>query len=55
MRLIERDGWILVRMRGSHRVYRHPARPGIVIVAGNPGSDVATGTWNELLRQAGLK
>jgi predicted RNA binding protein YcfA (HicA-like mRNA interferase family) len=27
---IEEDGWILVRMKGSHRVYRHSTKSGIV-------------------------
>lgn len=55
MRLVERDGWVLARMRGSHRIYQHATKRGIVVVAGTPGEDVAVGTWNEILRQAGLK
>ena len=55
IRLVERDGWVLARMRGSHRIYRHPTKPGIVVVAGTPGDDVPIGLWNEILRQAGLK
>jgi predicted RNA binding protein YcfA (HicA-like mRNA interferase family) len=55
IRLVERDGWVLIRTTGSHRIYHHPEKPGIVVVAGHPGDDVATGTWNNILRQAGLK
>lgn len=41
VRLIERDGWILVRVRGSHRHYAHPAKPGLVTIAGHlMGNDV---------------
>lgn len=32
---IEEDGWRLKRMRGDHRVYTHPAKPGIVVVPGH--------------------
>ena len=55
MRLLRDDDWFIVRTRGSHRQYRHPAKPGRVTVAGKPGEDVAPGTWNSIMRQAGLK
>lgn len=49
------DGWYLARTRGSHRQYRHPLKPGIVTVAGKPGDDLAPGTLQSVLKQAGLK
>jgi predicted RNA binding protein YcfA (HicA-like mRNA interferase family) len=55
IRRIEGDGWRFERQRGSHRVYRHPHRPGTVTVAGRPGQDVPAGTLGNILRQAGLK
>jgi predicted RNA binding protein YcfA (HicA-like mRNA interferase family) len=36
IRLLEGEGWILIAMRGSHRQYKHPVRPGRVTVAGKP-------------------
>lgn len=48
-------GWYLVRTRGSHRQFRHPARPGLVTIAGKPGATPAPGTANSILKQAGLK
>ena len=53
--IIEADGWSLVRTRGSHRQYKHPARPGLVTIAGNLQDEVAPGTLNSILKQAGLK
>ena len=44
IRIVERDGWRLVRTRGSHRVFKHPDKPGIVVIAGNPGIDMPQGT-----------
>lgn len=38
------DGWYEARMRGSHRVLKHPTKQGIVVVAGHPGKDLAPGT-----------
>ena len=55
IRLIEKNGWALVRTRGSHRQYRHPHKPGTVTIAGNPGDDFPRGTWASVMKQAGLK
>ena len=55
IRLIEDDGWFLVATRGSHRQYKHPAKPGRVTVAGKPSDDLAPGTLNSIRKQAGLK
>jgi predicted RNA binding protein YcfA (HicA-like mRNA interferase family) len=55
VRLIEQDGWYLVATRGSHRQYKHDGKPGRVTVAGKPSDDLAPGTLNSILKQAGLK
>jgi predicted RNA binding protein YcfA (HicA-like mRNA interferase family) len=55
IRLIEDDGWYLVATRGSHRQYKHPSKPGRVTIAGKPSDDLAPGTRNSILKQAGLK
>jgi predicted RNA binding protein YcfA (HicA-like mRNA interferase family) len=55
LRRLEEDGWQLVATRGSHRQFRHPVKPGRVTVAGKPGDDLAPGTYNSILKQAGLK
>jgi predicted RNA binding protein YcfA (HicA-like mRNA interferase family) len=55
LKLIEKDGWYLVRTRGSHRQFKHDEKPGLVTVPGKPGDDLAPGTYNSILKQAGLK
>jgi predicted RNA binding protein YcfA (HicA-like mRNA interferase family) len=55
IRLIEQDDWYHVATRGSHRQYKHPRKPGRVTVAGKPSDDLAPGTLNSILKQAGLK
>lgn len=55
IKLIEQDGWYLVTTRGSHRQYKHPAKPGRVTIAGHPSHDFAPGTLNSVLKQAQLK
>jgi predicted RNA binding protein YcfA (HicA-like mRNA interferase family) len=55
LQLLEREGWVLRRTRGSHRQYKHPEKPGLVTVSGHSGDELAPGTLNSILKQAGLK
>ena len=55
LRLLQQDGWVLVGTRGSHRQYKHGSKPGRVTVPGKPSDDLAPGTQNSILKQAGLK
>ncbi len=55
IRLLEADGWYLVATRGSHRQYKHERKAGRVTVAGKPSDELAPGTLNSILKQAGLK
>ena len=53
--MLEEDGWVLVATRGSHRQFKHAIKAGRVTVAGKPSDDLAPGTLNSILKQAGLK
>jgi predicted RNA binding protein YcfA (HicA-like mRNA interferase family) len=53
--MLQDDGWYLVATKGSHRQCKHLTKPGRVTVAGKPSDDVAPGTLNSILKQAGLK
>lgn len=53
--MLRNGGWILVATRGSHRQFKHPNKSGRVTVAGKPSDDLAPGTLNSILKQAGLK
>ncbi len=55
IRLIERDGWYLLATKGSHRQFKHPSKKGRVTIAGNLGDELAKGTLNSIMKQAGLK
>ena len=55
IRLLEEDGWYQVRMRGSHRQFKHPTKRGLVTVSGHSGDDLAIGTLSNVRRQAGMK
>lgn len=55
IKLVEQDGWFIVRTKGSHRQYKHSEKIGRVTISGHLGDDVARGTLNNILKQAGLK
>ena len=48
------DG-VLARMSGSHRQYRHPAKPGTVIIPGHMNDQLHPKTWKSILKQAALE
>ncbi|MDQ3988938.1 MAG: type II toxin-antitoxin system HicA family toxin [Actinomycetota bacterium] len=54
IKLIEDDGWRLLRVRGSHRQYVHPYKSGVVTVPGKLGRDLPIGTERSNLGQAGI-
>lgn len=55
IRLLEQDGWRLIRTKGSHRQFKNRGKPGTVTVAGKPSLDIPPGTLSAILKQAGLK
>lgn len=55
IQLLEAEGWRLVVIKGSHRQFKHPERPGRVTVSGHLGDDMPKGTLASVKRQAGLK
>ncbi|MCI8844467.1 MAG: type II toxin-antitoxin system HicA family toxin [Oscillospiraceae bacterium] len=56
LKILYQDGWTEVenRTKGSHIQLRHPTKPGKVTVPSH-GGDIAKGTLNSIMRQAGLK
>ncbi len=54
LKLLAANGWTVTRVRGSHRQLRHATRPGTVTVAGKLSTEIPVGTWQNILRQAGL-
>ena len=54
LQMLHDDGWRLVATKGSHRQFKHGAKPGRVTVPGKPSDDLAPGTLNSIFKQAGL-
>lgn len=55
IKIIENDGWILSRTKGSHRQFKHPSKSGTVTIAGHERDEIHPKTANSILKQAGLK
>jgi predicted RNA binding protein YcfA (HicA-like mRNA interferase family) len=55
LKVLHKNGWVVVRTKGSHRQLQHPERAGTVTVAGKPSLDVPPGTLKSIWQQAGLE
>lgn len=52
---LKKDGWYLIRTKGSHERWKHPTKTSFVTIAGKLNDDIAPGTLNSILKQAGFK
>jgi len=53
--MLEADGWRSAGQTGSHRRFRHPTKPGLLIVPMHGGKEVGKGLLHSILKKAGLK
>jgi predicted RNA binding protein YcfA (HicA-like mRNA interferase family) len=54
IQLLKRDSWYEVHQIGSHKQFKHPAKPGRVTVP-HPKRDIPMGTLRSIEKQAGIK
>ncbi|WP_329502684.1 type II toxin-antitoxin system HicA family toxin [Klebsiella aerogenes] len=54
IKLLEKNGWTLERIKGSHHQFTHPDFSELVTVP-HPRKDVKPGTLNQILKTAKLK
>jgi predicted RNA binding protein YcfA (HicA-like mRNA interferase family) len=55
IKVVQKDGWVHVSTKGSHRQFKHPVKAGRVTIAGHPSDEMPPGTLKSVLKQAGLK
>ena len=55
IRLLKRDGWYLVRTKGSHQIFAHNVKKGLIVVAFHASVDIPNGTLRSILKQARLE
>lgn len=51
--MIERDGWYLIRVKGSHHHFKHPVKKGLVTIK-HPQKDIPMKTLKSIYKQAKL-
>ena len=54
IRELKSAGWMLDRVHGSHHIFVHPTRSGIVVVP-HPKMDLGKGLVKAIRKQAGLE
>ena len=54
IRLLEKNGFIFKRSKGSHQIFYNPANNLTVIVPVHGSKDVKKGTFLAILKQAGI-
>ena len=53
-RVLEENGWVLVRIRGGHHAYQKPDHAGNIIVPVHGNKDLKPGTQHDIMKDAGL-
>lgn len=55
IKLLEAQGFVFKRAKGSHHLYYNPATNKTVVVPVHGKKDLPKGTWHGIIKQAGLK
>jgi predicted RNA binding protein YcfA (HicA-like mRNA interferase family) len=54
VKALERRGWYVKRIRGSHHIMRHPSIPDAIPVPVHGNQSIKRGTLGNILRTAGI-
>ncbi len=54
IRALERAGFSVHHIRGSHHYLRHPEKPSVLVTIPYHNRDLKRGTLRSILRQAGI-
>jgi predicted RNA binding protein YcfA (HicA-like mRNA interferase family) len=55
VRALQRAGWRQVRQRGSHAMFRHASRPGLIVVPMHAGRTLKPKTCAAIFDAAGIE
>lgn len=54
-RILKKDGWYIIRQRGSHVLMQHPVKKGLLLIPYHAGKEVKKALLRSILRHAGIK
>jgi mRNA interferase HicA len=55
LRLLLKDGWMVVSTKGSHLKMKHQTKPGIIIFPDHGSKEMGKGMEKRIRKDAGLK
>ena len=55
LRILQTDGWIILRQKGSHKILTHPSKEGFIVVPYHGAKEISKRIAADILKQAGLK
>lgn len=55
IKMLKADGWYLYTIKGDHRQFKHPEKPGKVTVRGKPSETLDQFLLNSIWKQAGWR
>ena len=54
-RILKKDGWYVVRQKGSHIIMKHRVKDGQITIPFHSGKEVKKGLLSAILKQAKIK
>lgn len=54
LRILQKAGWEIIRQKGSHIQLKHPNKTGFRVTVPYHNEDLAPGTINSIIKQAGI-
>ena len=55
VRLLKKDGWLVVRQTGSHLIIEHPIKTGQIVCPYHGSHEVGKGLEKKIKKDAGIK
>lgn len=55
LRLLKKDGWVVISVRGSHLKLKHPVKKGFIIFPDHGSKELGKGLEKKILKDADLK
>ena len=55
VKLLTKNGWTLLRVKGSHHQFVHPNMPGKVVTVPHPKKELGKGLVHVILKESGLR
>ncbi|HAH59899.1 MAG TPA: hypothetical protein DCL86_17330 [Bacteroidales bacterium] len=52
LRILKKDGWYVIRQKGSHIIMKHPTKSNVITVPYHSGKEMKKGTLQAILKLA---